>query len=163
MIGKIYLIRNKINGKGYVGQTTHLITKRWSQHKYQARNGKDALLGKAIRKYGIENFTIQEVVKCDVLLLNDLEIHYIKFYGTYAPTGHGYNLTEGSTDGWHPSKEVIAKQSAAHKGNKGRKLPARSKEHTSKIAAALKGSSHSKEHNARISAAQKIRWSKSKI
>ena len=31
-MGFIYLIQNKINGKGYVGQTTWPIEKRWRQH-----------------------------------------------------------------------------------------------------------------------------------
>jgi hypothetical protein len=38
---------------------------------------------------------VEEVASCDSSLLNDLEKHYIKFYGTYAPTGHGYNMTKG--------------------------------------------------------------------
>jgi hypothetical protein len=54
------------------------------------------------------------------LLLNDLEKHYIKFYGTYAATGHGYNATEGGdTAAWVRSEETRAKMSMAKKGKPG--------------------------------------------
>ena len=95
MNGHIYLIRNLVNGKGYVGQTIQTVDKRWIGHQSYARNNRGEAIHDAIRKYGIESFSISLVVTCDAMLLSDLERHYIKFYGTYAPIGHGYNLTEG--------------------------------------------------------------------
>ena len=115
----IYLIRNLINGKGYVGQTEMTIARRWSGHKSAAKSS-SALLHRAIRKYGNENFSITTVASCDPLLLNDLEKHYIKFYGTHFSTGHGYNLTEGgdnppSAKGLKRSPETRARMSKAAK------------------------------------------------
>jgi group I intron endonuclease len=120
MLGKIYLIRNRINGKGYVGQTIKSLRIRFNEHKYKAKQGSNCALHKAIRKHGVENFEIKEVVSCETVLLDDLEKHYIKFYGTYAPAGHGYNLTEGGDGGFDGRvipKESLARMSEVHKGN----------------------------------------------
>lgn len=177
MTGKIYLIRNLINGKGYVGQTTKSLFVRFNRHKYDANKGSDCALHKAFRKYGFENFDIKEVVSCDSLLLDDLEKHYIKFYGTYAPTGHGYNLTEGgdgSLEGRVFSKEGREKLTSVHKGNsyakghkvsdearaimssvqKNRRHHSPSEEERKRISETLKGHPVSEETRAKISAVQ---------
>lgn len=126
MNGHIYLIRNLVNGKGYVGQTIQTVPKRWIAHKSCATHDRGNAVHAAMRKYGTENFTCNEVVSCDSLLLNDLERHYIKFYGTFAPTGHGYNLTEGGETppdctGTKRSEETKKRMSeSAHKGPTGR-------------------------------------------
>ncbi|MBQ2884700.1 MAG: GIY-YIG nuclease family protein [Alphaproteobacteria bacterium] len=99
--GFIYLVKNLINGKCYVGQTTTSIKRRWNQHCYDASKSiYNMPLHKAIRKYGVENFTINEIesVKCVSKTelkekLNSLEIYYIQYYDTYY--GDGYNATMG--------------------------------------------------------------------
>lgn len=50
--GRIYIIRNTINSKVYVGQTKVSIKLRFQNHLSAARCGKDYVIGKAIRKYG---------------------------------------------------------------------------------------------------------------
>lgn len=94
--GYIYKITNKINGKMYVGQTKNSIKTRFYDHK---RNSKDPNkpnyyypLYKAFRKYGIENFEIEELECCDISLLNERETYYIEKYDTY---NNGYNCTLG--------------------------------------------------------------------
>ena len=81
----IYKITNKINGKSYIGQTKYL-EKRWRQHITVNAYA----IGKALRKYGVENFDF------DVLdYTSDFdarEIYYIELYQTYY---YGYNLTKG--------------------------------------------------------------------
>ena len=47
--GIIYLIRNLVNGKGYVGQTILTSRKRWSLHKSGARRGEGFPIYRAIR------------------------------------------------------------------------------------------------------------------
>lgn len=56
----IYKITNKINGKVYIGQTIQCLKKRWSQHKSDSKKS-NMTIHKAMRKYGIENFTIEEI------------------------------------------------------------------------------------------------------
>ena len=53
----IYKFENKINGKVYIGQTIQKLSKRISSHKYPSGN-KYLPIDSAIRKYGIENFSI---------------------------------------------------------------------------------------------------------
>ena len=66
MIG-IYKITNKINGKCYIGQSIN-IKQRWKGHRKDAfwLNGPDYQypLYKAIRKYGIENFSFEVIEEC---------------------------------------------------------------------------------------------------
>jgi len=119
-VGHIYLIRNLINGKGYIGQTVKKLTVRHAEHLRNAKNGSGYAIHCAIRKYGEKSFSITTVATCVSPLLNDLEEYFIKFYGTFAETGHGYNMTQGgkATSGWHPSEETRKKISASNKGRK---------------------------------------------
>lgn len=45
-----------------------------------------------MRKYGIENFSIEELEKCSADVVNDREIYWINYYDTYH---NGYNATLG--------------------------------------------------------------------
>ena len=157
MTGQIYLIRNNVNGKGYVGQTTVGVDRRFAKHLENARRGIDGALYRAIRKHGAENFTVSEIASCRRVLLDDLEKHYIKFFGTSSTCGHGYNMTAGGDsrrvpEGWHHSEESKAKNSASHKGMK---RPPRSAEFLAKQSAAQKGKTPSIETRAKLSAALK--------
>ncbi len=158
MMGHIYLIRNLVNGKGYVGQTTFAVARRFAKHKENLRAGQDTALYRAMRKYGVNNFSVQEIVSCDPLLLNDLEKHYIKFYGTLSFKGHGYNMNEGGDSAprikgtWHHTEEWKA---AASVRNKGRKHPPRSEAWKLNQSEAHKGKSPSMETRAKLSAASK--------
>ncbi len=52
----VYQITNLINNKKYIGITNNYI-KRWSNHK--SGNSKNMVIGRAIEKYGIENFKFE--------------------------------------------------------------------------------------------------------
>ena len=57
--GYIYKIVCKVNGKVYIGQTTRLISHRWTSHCYDALNNRGSSDNKfynAIRLYGKESF-----------------------------------------------------------------------------------------------------------
>ena len=101
MIG-IYKITNLINGKSYIGQSTN-IQKRFSAHKSVAFNPNDSNynypLYRAIRKYGIENFSFEVIEECDVSELNNKEIYYISKYNTYGKLG--YNQDKGGNYASH--------------------------------------------------------------
>ena len=101
-MGYIYKITNLQNNKIYIGKTTTCIQERFSKHIYEANTpntkGYMFILHKAFRKYGINNFNIEQIEEIDNFLLNDREIYWINFYNSMIP--NGYNMTfggEGST------------------------------------------------------------------
>lgn len=51
----VYKITNKTNGKIYVGQTKRTLKERIKDHK----KAKNSLIGKDIKQYGTDNFTIE--------------------------------------------------------------------------------------------------------
>ena len=91
----IYKIENLINHNVYIGQSIN-INKRWRQHKSAAfnPNSKDynMIIYKAIRKYGLENFSFNILEQCLSEELNNKEIQWIQFYNSYQ---QGYNATPG--------------------------------------------------------------------
>lgn len=56
----IYKIVNHINNKVYVGQTTRSLKKRWRRHLSDV-NKLDYPIYKAMRKHGVENFSVEEI------------------------------------------------------------------------------------------------------
>lgn len=94
MTGFIYKITNKLNGKIYIGKTLSTIEERWKIHIRDSKKEKikNRPLYKAINKYGIESFAVEEVEECDYKILSDREIYWIKFFNSY---NSGYNATLG--------------------------------------------------------------------
>lgn len=92
----IYKITNKINGKIYIGQTIRTLKERWKNHKEQAKSGKRCrAIHHAIRKYGIENFTVEQIdLAVSQEELNEKERYWIEFYDS-TNRDKGYNLTDG--------------------------------------------------------------------
>lgn len=92
--GYVYELRCKINDKGYVGQTIRTPKQRWRDHVYVALSGRSKLpLHRAIRKYGIENFTVRVIWTGSESKLNAAERRLIRRMSTMSP--FGYNLTYG--------------------------------------------------------------------
>lgn len=92
--GRIYIIRNKVNDKVYVGQTTVSIRMRFLNHLSAARRGKDYIIGKAIRKYGEENFYVELLEECLVSELNEREVFWISYFNS-TDNKFGYNMSVG--------------------------------------------------------------------
>lgn len=94
MIG-IYAIRNKINGKVYIGQSVNIL-QRWNDHKrrsrYEEYEGNHYPLYRAFKKYGVDNFEFILLEECNKNILNEREIYWIKKYNSY---NDGYNATLG--------------------------------------------------------------------
>lgn len=93
-MGYIYIIKNKINSKVYIGQTKYTIKQRFKEHIYECKRNYDKELYKDMNDYGIDNFYINIIEKCDNDLLNDREIYWISFYDSYK---NGYNDTIGGS------------------------------------------------------------------
>lgn len=89
MKGIIYKITNKVNGKSYIGQTRYSLEFRWRQHIHKKDN---TYFHNALRKYGINNFSIEIIEECEISKLNEREIFYIAKFNTFKD---GYNLTIG--------------------------------------------------------------------
>jgi group I intron endonuclease len=132
--GCIYLIRNLLNGKIYVGQTTKSLAQRWAGHLRDARYSKTGTgypLYNAIRKYGPDGFQM-------VLLhqafspeeLNAMEVRAIWAWGSLETDG-GYNVRLGGGGGPH-TPESCKRISASKRGVP---LGPQSPEHRAKVAA----------------------------
>lgn len=92
--GRIYIIRNTINSKVYIGQTKVSLKLRFQNHLSAARNGKDYVIGKAIRKYGEENFYIELLEECTIEELNERERYWISYFNS-TDNKFGYNISIG--------------------------------------------------------------------
>lgn len=105
--GRIYIIRNIVNSKVYVGQTTVSIKLRFQNHLSAARHGKDYVIGKAIRKYGEDKFYVELLEECLKEELNVREKYWISFFKA-TDNKYGYNLSIG---GHHPfTTKVLNKE-----------------------------------------------------
>ena len=91
MIG-IYKITNQINNKIYIGQSQN-ISQRWKSHRSHYQKD-DYPIYRAMRKYGLENFTFEVIEECTLEELNDREKYWIKYYNSHNLL-NGYNLTDG--------------------------------------------------------------------
>jgi group I intron endonuclease len=127
-VGYIYVIRNKLNQKLYVGQTAKDLSTRFKGHcKESKRTDKpQRFICKALQKYGFESFEIRpiDIVKCETpeQLRQELdikEIHFIKIYDTMNRKV-GYNLTSGGGGslGHVVSEDVRKRTSNTMKGVK---------------------------------------------
>lgn len=95
MKGYLYIIRNDINNRVYIGKTYISLSIRWKrhvndalrmdrEHKYKFQN--------AILKYGPEHFKIELIGEFEEGILEQKEIEYIAKYDSYH---NGYNSTLG--------------------------------------------------------------------
>lgn len=107
----IYIHRNKINNKAYIGQTSQSVADRWGRgstykpcpHFYRA-----------IQKYGWDSF--EHIVWATGLTLeqaNQMEEHLIALFDTTNPAW-GYNVKKGGNNHSH-SEETKRKLSEAAK------------------------------------------------
>jgi group I intron endonuclease len=138
----VYCIRNKANGKRYVGSSMKSIVVRWRPHKValRARSHHNRYLQAAWDKYGEKEFVFAVLELCCQDDCFERETLWIAHYKS-VQRDFGYNLcpVAGSPIGWKHSAETKAKLSAAKRGRK--LTPA----HYAKISAAGKGRKQSKE------------------
>lgn len=89
----IYIIKNLINGKVYVGQTKRPKNRLWL-HKYLLKNEShhNTHLQSAWKKYGEKAFSFELIEECEEENVDEKEIFYIKTYDSYK---NGYNKSTG--------------------------------------------------------------------
>lgn len=110
----IYKITNKINNKSYIGQTIGRLCDRWAQHNYNTKRQENKPLYNAMKKYGKENFKIEEIGGANnITELNYQEWLLIHTYDTLYP--NGYNLREGGGNRGKNTPESIEKMSKSQK------------------------------------------------
>lgn len=101
----IYLWKNLINGKLYVGQTQNFYQR---AKQYQRGREKNRIIGKAINKYGFDNFDIS-ILEKDIPLdkLDEREQYWMDYYQSY-DLNIGYNICSeaGTTRGFKHSEET---------------------------------------------------------
>ena len=120
--GRIYCVICLPNEKWYFGQTIRSVNERFAQHILSAQRGSDHKFHRAIRKYGEENFLVEEVLTVsaptkEILKkkLDYVEMRLIKRFNTKID---GYNSTDGGEGLVNLSEESLAKISKALKGRK---------------------------------------------
>jgi len=156
----VYLLTNTVNGKVYVGKASDLDS-RWQKHLYNASEGHDTALYRAVRKYGGSAFTRRVLDACDT---EDeafaREIHWIATLAGFGPGG--YNMTAGGEgpSGWKHAEESKALM-VHHGASNGMHGQTHTPEAREKIAAAAKaqprvlGRKHTDEAKVKIAAAAK--------
>jgi group I intron endonuclease len=135
-MGIIYILTNNINNKHYVGQTTQEFKIRFRQHQHS-----NSYIGKAISKYGSDNF--------DKLLLENIPDEELDYWETYyiqkcnSISPNGYNFESGGNKNKHHHEETkrklskkISKTLVGNKRCFGNHL---TEEHKRKVSQGMKG------------------------
>ena len=119
--GYVYLIRNRVNGRVYVGQTVNDIKSRWYSHVSMSENAKPRMVVcRAIKKHGKENFDLVELHRAYSRdELDSMEVKAIFSFEADNPN-FGYNVASGGAGpkNYKVTKQQRDKISAFHKGRK---------------------------------------------
>lgn len=92
VIYSVYKATCLSNNKSYIGMTKYNYLKRKRQHEYQSKHS-PLFFHKALKKYGIDNFSWGVLAQTDTLLkAYNLETYLIKQHRSFEK---GYNLTKG--------------------------------------------------------------------
>lgn len=128
-MGELYKITHT-SGRSYIGITSRTAVARFHNHKSVSKTGTGFYLSSALKKHGLDAFTVQTLaVSDDMEYLKDLEVKAIAAFNTLAPAG--YNLSSG---GEHPKMHAATRK---------------------KLSTAMTGKSLSEEHKRKISASVK--------
>lgn len=158
--GRVYRIDNLENMNFYIGQTRNSLSRRLTDHRSEARRGEvNMVLYNAMRKYGPEMFTIEdvEVFECETRKelsdkLNEKEKYYIETlsppYNT-APGGLGHTGVP-----WTEERRIKFKERMSGPGNHNFGKP-QTEEVKQKLSDALKGRVISEETRRKTSASLK--------
>lgn len=138
------MLKNKTNGKIYIGQTTRSIHRRLQEHEIGVSRNCNAIYN-AIKFHGWENFK-KDWYECPDEDLNFDEELLVREMGTLSPDG--YNLREGGGNNGKMSTESKQKMSESRLGENNH-MYGRTGEKNHRF-----GKTHSKESKQKISEAR---------
>lgn len=125
----IYIIKNTVNGKLYVGSAID-IRIRWNIHRSDLNLNKhhSILLQRSWNKYGESNFIFELIENCTKDNLIKCEQFWLDFFESYS-SDIGYNVCKkaGSRLGMKHSEETKAKLRKPHSEETKRKIGEKSK------------------------------------
>jgi group I intron endonuclease len=100
----VYLIRNRVNGKWYIGQTVQTLHNRFNGHTYDAFKTKSTnIIHCAIRKYGVASFEVLSLCSTeDQAQADRLERSFILI--ARGRKGQCYNILDGGKSSWVPDE-----------------------------------------------------------
>ena len=136
-VSAIYLIKNKINQKLYVGQAVNLYRRYYDHKKSINKHAKTAIIN-AFLKYGFENFDfyiLEKDLPADKKILTKREQFWLDELHPYKPTGYnicttantmlGFKHSEKTKEGFRDrmlghihSEETKRRMSESHDGDK---------------------------------------------
>lgn len=106
----IYKFTNKLNGMSYVGQTVNL-SKRISAHLKA-----NSYLGNALRKYGLDQFSISVLGEYEAQIAGDAELYFGEFHNCLYPNGYCHVLGGPTNRIW--SEESLKRASESKLGDR---------------------------------------------
>lgn len=149
----VYCIRNRLDGKRYIGSASISLIKRIRDHWAELAKNRHAnrYLQRAYNKYGRKMFVASVVERCQPKFCVNREQYWMDFYKAAVPI-HGYNIspTAGSQLGMVHSKETRDKIAAMNR--------LRDPESFKRQAEKMRGRTLKSEHVAKISAGNRIAW-----
>ena len=95
---KLYLVRNTVNDKVYVGLTIGPLDKRLKQHFAAARRGRKSAFSNAINKHGEQAFRI-ELLSTDAKTYEELQEQEVQEIARRDSIRNGYNTALGGSVG----------------------------------------------------------------
>jgi group I intron endonuclease len=114
-LNTIYILRNTLNDKVYIGQTWFSLKERWNNGNGYSSSLK---INNAIDKYGKNNFYYEVLTLCGTQETADFwEMFFIQKYDSI---NNGYNIATGGNSvmrGRKHTKKSLDKMSESHKGN----------------------------------------------
>lgn len=108
----IYIIKNDINSKVYVGQAIN-VKQRFQNHCKPSSSQDNDLVSRAIQKYGRNHFWY-EILESQIENYDQREKYWISYYNCIRP--NGYNISEGGNyppvqkGTYHPESKLTDKQ-----------------------------------------------------
>ncbi len=147
----VYIIRNNVNQKTYVGSTAGSFDKRWKEHKRLLENQEhtNPCLIRAWNKYGANSFaflTLEDMPAAMPEEILESEQWYFDNVKTHTYNGGGYNMAKNVFSSFAGRLHTDQSKSQIGAKHRGRKVSAETRE---KMRQANLGKKYSEEVNAK--------------